>query len=1162
MNHTDPTYLRTIHDGLLLGTIHKDNASNLPIGLIGMYEEALPPASNVNERKKFLEFFSVWALLKKEVSAAFVVPLLEGWTEEHVLDYISEYSKWFNAPISGRYMLYHERLRSFVLQKISHAQFTACNEAIIMLGQEALGSRSSNEWEQYALEHLSLHLLIQAMESKDAAALKTLAYDTTHWNHQVEISKGFDWSKRMLNDMMLWASKYDDDEVIECALNKVDLHHLEQNDAPRIVELVAQNDIETALQRIEAFGGNDEEGLQRKFILYMLCLMEVTLLDSKDKTFRKEAIDKLLKDLDDNMPVDHSVLNWDAFFPSYLMFLMASEWAELGLDYLKVYKRTVEEIDKISSLQYILINLEKQDNLEVVLACARDISNDIWKSRGLKAISAEMAKQGKVEEATSVIEEALSCARGISSDSAKNSALKDISNELAKQGKFEEAASTMQEAFECKGGISEESSMNSTLKKISIDLAKQGKIEKALEHTNYIIDEFDNVGTLREISNAIDNIDILYMALDKIKKTRDDSTTYREKGEELKLIAIEFHKRGLYHIYLPLLNDSLNLLSLLSYDSSNKFGILEQMAIELAAIGELKDAYKVIGKLRYLSEKESVLKNISNKQAEIGYLTNSSIVLMKLLTINKELDEKEIDTLSIEISINLSRRNFTDNALTIANSISNDWDNAYALWQIALECISQDNFEMGFEIALSIKDINHIDQACEEIAKELIKRDYINDALNILQRLAVSHKALVMKWTDSIDYCQSSILIELSSQLFSQNKIEDASLLIRKAHECIPSRNDDLKKVELLLLICSELIKHRDFEQAASAMQYAFECTRSISEDSEKSSALQKISSELAKQGRIEEAAIAMQEVIEFTRGITDDSDKSRALESISIELTKQGKMKEALECAQGISDDSDKSSALESISIELAKQGKMKEALECAQGISDDTYKSSALESISIEMAVNGKVEEALKCAQGIIDNYSKFSGDGVDIIYYCSAIEHISTEMTKQGKIKEALECARDLTDESDKSRALQKISFELAKQGNWSLAEKTGLEISTVYSHFKCWKRIAELVAAQDGWQEALQHISNFKNQDTHIYYLKGLTELVKTSDFNKTLLLYALGYYQNNIVSTETLLQHHALHELFFSDATSEKIERFNSTLNIQWAIDIKNSFSDN
>jgi hypothetical protein len=1133
MNHTDPTYLRAIHDGLLLGTIHKDNASNLPIGLIGMYEQALPPAINVNKRKKFLEFFSVWALLKKEVSAAFVVPLLEGWTEEHVLDYISEYSKWFNSTVSGKYVLYHERFRSFVIQKISQMHFTTFNESIIQNCRTALQVNSGNEWEHYALEHLSLHLLIQAMESKDSAALKTLAYDITHWNRQVEVSKGFDWSKRMLNDMMLWASKYDDEEVVECSLNKVDLHHQEQNDAPRIVELVAQNDIETALQRIEAFGGNNEEGLQRKFILYMLCLMEVTLLDSKDKTFRKDAIDKLLKDLDDNMPVDHSVLNWDDFFPSYLMFLMACEWAELGLDYLKVYKRTVEELDKISPLHYNVTNLAKQGNLEEAaftmkeaLACAEVISDESEKTITLTDISTELAKQGKLEEA-------LAFAMGISDDYRKNSALKDISNELAKQGKFEEA-------LECAQGISDGSDKSSALKEISTELAKQGKIEKALEHTSYIIDEFDNVGTLREISNAIDNIDILYMALDKIKKTRDDSTKYQEKGEELKLIAIEFHKRGLYHIYLPLLNDSLNLLSLLSYDWSNKGGILEQMAIELAAIGELKDAYKVIGKLRYLSEKESTLKNISNQQAKSGNLTNSSIVLMKLLTINKDLGENEIDKLSIEIAINLSRRNFTDNALTIANSICNDWDNAYALWQIALECISQDNFEIGFEIALSIRDINHIDQACEEIANELIKRDYINEALDILQRLA-----------DSIDYCQSSILIELSGQLFSQNKIEDASLFIRKAHECIPNRNDDFKKVELLLRTYSELIKHGDLEQAASAMQDAFECTRCISDESEKSTSLLAISSELAKQGRIEEAAIAMHEVLEFTRGISDDSDKSSALNSISIAMAVQGKIKEALECVQGISDDSDKSSALESISIAMAVQGKIKEALECAQGISDDSYKSSALESISIEMAVQGKIEEALKCAQAITDNYSKFF-----------AIEHISTELTKQGKIGEALECARGLTDDSHKSSALQNISFELAKQGNWPLAEKIGLEISTVDYHFKWGEKIAKLVAEQDGWQKALEHISNFKNQDTHKYYLKGLAELLKTSDFDKTLLLYARGYYQNNIVSIETLLQHHALHELFFSDATSEKIERFNRSLNIQWAIDIQNSFSDN
>jgi len=63
MKMIDPTYLRTIHDGLLSGSVHKDNASALPQGV------------NVNQRKKFLEFFAVWALLKKEVSALLILLL-------------------------------------------------------------------------------------------------------------------------------------------------------------------------------------------------------------------------------------------------------------------------------------------------------------------------------------------------------------------------------------------------------------------------------------------------------------------------------------------------------------------------------------------------------------------------------------------------------------------------------------------------------------------------------------------------------------------------------------------------------------------------------------------------------------------------------------------------------------------------------------------------------------------------------------------------------------------------------------------------------------------------------------------------------------------------------------------------------------------------------
>jgi hypothetical protein len=269
--HTDPTYLRTIYGGLVSGSLHKDKTSALPASLVGIYEEALPPESNVNKRKKFLEFFAVWALLKKEVSAAFVSHLL-GWTEKRVLDYTVLYSKWFNAPLTGKYILYHERFRSFVLQKISHAQFAACNETIIKLGKTALETLSGDEWEQYALEHLSTHLLIQAMESKDATALKTLAYSAIYWNRQVEKSNGFEWSKRMLNDMMLWASKFDEGEVIECALYKLDLHNQEQNAFGDIFKLIDSNDFYTAAERSKYFGDNSLLGRKRKIGLLILLL--------------------------------------------------------------------------------------------------------------------------------------------------------------------------------------------------------------------------------------------------------------------------------------------------------------------------------------------------------------------------------------------------------------------------------------------------------------------------------------------------------------------------------------------------------------------------------------------------------------------------------------------------------------------------------------------------------------------------------------------------------------------------------------------------------------------------------------------------------------------------------------------------------------------------
>ena len=137
MPHLEPTYLRYIFDGLVKGSIHPENAAELPDGLIGLYEEAFDERTSVIERQKLLKRFAIWALLKKEVSAAFVAEVL-GETEDDIQDFISTYSAWFNSPESGKYQLYHERLKVFFLQKFSEQEIASLHDKLVIRLEKAI----------------------------------------------------------------------------------------------------------------------------------------------------------------------------------------------------------------------------------------------------------------------------------------------------------------------------------------------------------------------------------------------------------------------------------------------------------------------------------------------------------------------------------------------------------------------------------------------------------------------------------------------------------------------------------------------------------------------------------------------------------------------------------------------------------------------------------------------------------------------------------------------------------------------------------------------------------------------------------------------------------------------------------------------------------------
>jgi len=538
----DPSYLRSIRDGIITGNIEANNNEAMPDGLVGLYDQELfPPTMKWKERKETLYFFLVFALAQKEISADFAARILSderyNYSEEdsskeekrlqRVNELIQRHSKRFSSAGSGKYRLYHERFRLYVLQKVTEQDITQFNAKFIAFCDTALESTSEkdiSEKESYALEFISTHYFIGAMQGETeclnkehATALKQYAYDHRFWERQVKASKGFEWSKHMLNHMMSWASKFnEDDEVIECALNKVDLYHQEQNDAPRIVQLVADGDIETALERIEKFGGEDKEGLQRKFILYMLCLMELTLMDSKDKNHAKTGIEKILKHLSDNLKLDYYELNLNHFTSPYLLFLLSFELSMLGVaspdfnslltewdfDWATTNRQFGEkQIQFIGKLIDSIVDVKHKDSAQIKYAklllfqgesekamfVVSSIHNKIQKAKAMAELSTGLWQLNKEVEVKALLKSVDQLLKECVDEDSENEMKSSLAIEMSKQLKFDEAIKlTGIDIRECETGITFRGLKCYTLLSIAAQLVENGYVDRALEIADLI----------------------------------------------------------------------------------------------------------------------------------------------------------------------------------------------------------------------------------------------------------------------------------------------------------------------------------------------------------------------------------------------------------------------------------------------------------------------------------------------------------------------------------------------------------------------------------------------------------------------------------------------------------------------------------------------------
>lgn len=1159
----NPLYLKLLCDSIENGGMALNDLNALPSKIDDYYKAILLRYAQDPDGDALLAGLYTFAAAKDYLTMSHLglINQLGDATLERIGSTLKEVL--YENPLTEEvldYQLFHESFREYLINEKSLKVSEAKQRIIECCGR---WKEFEGQWEQrYVLEHYASHLH-ESIKDHHADLLLKLIYDTDFQTTQKRVLRGFEATNTLFRLALLKASDIKRfDEQLEAGLCLVDLKYEEANDAPQIVTMVANGEIDLALKRIESFGASDKEGIQRKFILYMLCLMELTLLESKDKPFRKEGIEKLLNHLDEQIPADTSLINWNDFFPSNLMFEMAFEWAEIGLEYLIVYARTdgweyqwvkrkghyskkqfevlVECTRVISDLynkrkvvEEISAQLIKQDETDYAFECVQFILDRKDYSIALNHISSELAIRGNYDKALVVLNQALESAREIKDDSDRIFAFLNISNEFYRQRDQNEASLVLNEAIECARNIRIDSSqdynnsLSNALRAISNQLFAQGEIAEALVllHESFrlallISEEYFKSSTLRDISSEFYKQGFIVEAGKAIQEAvycARCTTDEFWRAVFLKDVFLELHAQGQLIESYSVFQEVFDFAIKLPIDSI-KSNALKHISFALSELGNFKDAIKCAREISCLDDKIDALTIISIKLANKGIHDQSSALMRE----------------AVECSSRVSNESLRSSVLT----------------DITFKLLEQEKLEEAIEFSNFIDDFKNFKIAIKGITSKVIDQGNTALASGMFQRLLLRIPRFLQR---------SNALCSISKELARQGRIDAAFI-------CAQTKLDEVERCLILKSISDEFFKNGFLETAAVALEKSFECAKSLTVRFHKSQILLDISSEFAKRGDILKA-------LECTNSIDTDEEinwvKSYSLVAIFSEMTKIGMEKEAyllyleaLSSMRQISNESDRCVSFQYFSNELFKLGKFKEsaAIETeafghARSINSDRIRSKVLAKISFKLYEQGRNHEAQAILFEALEIAKCLNEDWEKNI----AFSFLSEGFVDVKMLKEAIECARGIKDIQMFGRTLKYISLKLAEYGDLSDAESICLEISSIGVRQSCWKSIAANFKKANSNFGALEIVKRFQSEEAQVFFIKGWSESVLPQESDINCIQESLSILFNDSDSLEALLQTYAVHEVFFGGANQKKLNRLNRTLNIQWALDIAAQF---
>ncbi len=1126
----NPLYLKLLCNAIENGSIPYNDPKALPTEINDYYKAILTRyANDSQDGDALLSSLFVFAAAVDYLTPVHL-QLINGFGTAQSIRIESTLKEvLYENPLTEEvldYQLFHESFREFLVQFYPTELKRA--ETKLLEFCSTWNTLQHTFEQRYALQYYTSHLT-QNSSKQCILTLINLSKNKAYTDTQKKVLRGFNATKQLYQEIVHHTIKSaSTDEALEAALALVELKYEEQNDVVSILTMVANNEIDLALQRIAALGGESKEDKQRQFILYMLCLMELTLLESKTQPWRKSAIEKLLAQFEEQIPIDHSLVNWDDFFSSFLMFLISVELAILDVDFLELYKRTkvldmkwIDGNGPYSNFQYNLfkviannfyngkIGFNEESRTQYITLCSIpsemakegkveqaieflkniEISNNIFISQTNKTqhyISIELAKQGK-----NVV--AIDFARTINDEVKKIDTVSKISTIVFEQGMNELSSTIMQESIDYANCISDDFKKNSAYHYITIELAKQGKVD-SLDYAKIISDDYLKSRTYALISSEFSNQGMIKdseILMNQAIEIAQNISDEMDKINAIRNIVIELEKQDKKDYALLLIKQLL--------------GFSREIKNEIQKIRSLISIYKETNKLGMFELASDILDEAIN--CVRGY-SRDRIKIDILTTIYKEV--------------------YTQGNIEIANDIIKE----------AFSCAIQINLK--FQKNKALKSI---------ISEIVMNGGYKKASLYMLTELnSVS---------GNLDKINTLKIVSVN--LSNQGKEEEAIIGLIKSLNYIDEIKIIEHKYKAFLSVANGLNNKGKEDIVESLMQKSLECSELINIRIGRSVALKNISIEFSKQGKFIDA-------IECTRKISSERHKNIALKHISIEFINAEKIEEAQECIRNISDELEKVNTLAILSTKLFSLG-MKDdasliivdAITFARDMNSDDIKSEALANISTELYRQEKSGEAALIFQEAKKYFYNinFEEDKISTLKKLF-FELINQERKNEGiyLIDEIFELNRIISNESYKNNVFVFISTEKAKLSKIHEAESVALQISATAVRHYCWKEIAKVTIEIHDALTSLDFYSEFKNEEARTFYLKGWAEHVGIQSISNEVFCEALPLLAQDTEALEQFLQTYAIQVLFFENPSQAKIQMLNQTLNLQWALDIQ------